>query len=161
RGKMGDKGRGSPDEDLRIGPYDVFKTLVVAPAGRFIEARDGAGEQRLLHVVQLRAPRTREEENELAEYVRMVATATAHFDSDPHVRVLGHGTAPRPSGALVLYWALPWKEGADRLGHASEFVSSAEELIDVAIALLDRISERHERGRLDPMLSEHLVIVRP
>src|SRR5687768_7660904 len=126
------------DEDLRIGPYDVFRALSEVPGGRILEARDASREQRLLQVARLRAPKSESEERERADLVRAIAQQTSQMSTDVDVRVLVHGDFDRPDGSLILYWALPWKEGAERLGRAADLVRTPDDLSRVAVALLER-----------------------
>lgn len=149
------------EEDHKIGPYEIFKVLVDAPGAKMLEARDAAGQQRLLQLVHVRAPREGETTKDQLEYLKLINTRTEEAQSDPEVKVLAHGSVERPDGSQLLYWTLPWREGATRLGHAAAHIQSLAHLCGVAMSLVDRTRERHEKGHLDPLLTEDLVIIRP
>src|SRR5262245_17633254 len=86
---------GSGDDDQRVGPYDVFKVLTDAPGAKMLEARDAAGQQRLLQLAHVRAPRHGETTRHQLDYLRLVADRTKEMQGDPEVRVLAHGAVER------------------------------------------------------------------
>jgi hypothetical protein len=149
------------DEEAKVGPYDIFKVLVDAPGAKMLEARDAAGQQRLLQLVHVRAPRSEETTKDQLAYLKQIADRTEEAQNDPEVRVLAHGSVERSDGSQLLYWTLPWREGATRLGHAAAHIQSLAHLCAVAMSLVDRTRERHEKGLVDPLLTEDLVIIRP
>jgi hypothetical protein len=148
------------EADLQIGPYELIRTLVDAPGASFVEARDADGTQWLLQLAFLRATEKETDDEAEHDYIKMVEAATQHIGSDPDVMLQAHGAVKQSDGSTTLYWALPWPQDAYRLGHAKQDVSSTEELIWVARALLERMASRHDRGRLEPLLSELVLIVR-
>ncbi|MCK6546490.1 hypothetical protein L6R52_11620, partial [Myxococcota bacterium] len=145
----------------RLGPFDVVRVLSEAPGATIVEGRDPRGESRLLQVVRCRRATGFDDEAAVDEYVQMVERATGHLASDPDVRVLGHEAVNAPDGQRILYWAMPWRDGAERIGGARELVELPGDLVPIATSLVERLLERHERGRLDPLLSEDLLIIRP
>lgn len=153
--------RQTADEDLRIGPYDVFKRLVDAPGASMVEARDRSGQQWLLQLAHCRPARSSGEEPDWRDYERMISVATQHLSTDPDVKVYAHGAVERPGGAHILYWALDWNDDARHLGRGASQIRSVHQLIISAMSLLKRLDQRHERGRLEPLVSEDLLIVKP
>lgn len=151
----------SEDTSLRVGPYLVAKELTRAPGAWMVEATLATGESVLLQLAHLRAPRAPEEVSEQGDYVLMIRTATEHLASDPESAALLHGAEDYADGTKILYWALPLPGDAHRIGHARTLIGAAENLVKVALSLLTRMKTRHERGRLEPLLSEQLVLTLP
>lgn len=151
----------SGDESLRIGPYLVTRELTRAPGAWLVEAQVATGESVLLQLAHLRAPRAPDEVTEQNDYVLMIRTATEHLASDPESAALLHGAEEYADGSKILYWALPLPGDAHRLGHARTLVGAAENLVKVALSLLTRMKTRHERGRLEPLLCEQLILTLP
>jgi hypothetical protein len=154
------KVRSLSDADLRIGPFELIKTLVDAPGSSFVEGRDSEARQWLIQVAALRAPRDDNATTAIRDYIQMIDVATKHLANDPDIKLEAHGAIKRSDGKTALYWALPWPEDAYRLGHAKAYIASLEDLTSIARSLLVRMASRHDRGRLEPLLSEQLIIVR-
>lgn len=149
------------DEGLRIGPYMVFRELVQAPVVRLVEALDKQGKRVLLQLARCRPATTDKQNTERQDYVRMVASATEHLSADADVEVLAHGAVEDADGSRTLFWAMPWPDGADHLGRAIAQTATAEQVVAAATSLMERLVERHARGRMDPLLCEHMLITRP
>ena len=152
---------GSPAALFRIGPYDVLRALVRGPGAWLVEARTPAGDPVLLQLAHLRAPRGAADPMARHQLERSLAAATAQLFSEAEVQVSAHGGVDRDDGARVLFWALPWRVDADRLAYAALYVERVENLVSASVALTRRLARRHVLGRLEPLLSEHFVIVRP
>src|SRR5262245_33387666 len=76
---------GSSTDDLRVGPYEVFKVLADAPGAKMLEARDAAGQQRLLQLAHVRAPRDGETTRDQLDYLKQIADGTKELQGDPEV----------------------------------------------------------------------------
>src|SRR5215208_1760096 len=74
---------GGPADELKVGPYEVFKILADAPGAKMLEARDAAGQQRLLQLAHIRAPREGESAKEQLEYLKSIALHTQALQGDP------------------------------------------------------------------------------
>ncbi len=152
---------GAHDDGLRIGGYIVFRDLALAPGVRMAEARDVDGQRVLLQLARCRRADSKDQREQRQDYIRMVASATEHLTQDDDLVVFAHGAADEPDGARTLFWALPWVDGCERLGRAASDVKTLEQLVAVATSLMERLAQRHQRGRLEPLLSEQLLVLRP
>jgi hypothetical protein len=151
---------GIEEPEPRIGPFEVTKRLVDAPGASIVEARDPNGAQCLLQVVLCRNSKSGDKYVPVRDFLQMIETATQTIAADPDVRMISSGSSDRRDGTRVLYWALPWTPDGQRLGRATAQVKNVRQLARIAIALLMRIADRHERGRIEPLLSEQLVMVK-
>lgn len=149
------------DDGLRIGGYVVFRDLALAPGVRLAEARDADGKQVLLQLARCRRADSADQREQRQDYIRMVASATEHLTQDSDLTVYAHGAADEPDGARTLFWAVPWIEGAERLGRAAAQVKTVEQLIAAGASIMERLAARHGRGRLDPLLCEQLLVLKP
>lgn len=131
----------------------VVRELSQAPGVVLVEARSADGERRLLQIARFRAAEDESERGQRQAQERDIAQKTAELIGDPEVVVHAHGGADGESGERILFWALPYQEGPTLAGRTL----SSEALIDVGIRLARRLVQRHEVGKLDPLLSEHLV----
>lgn len=147
-------------DGLRIGPYIVVGELVTAPGVRIAEGRDLDGQRVLLQLARCRSAETDEQKSQRQDYVRMVAAATEHLSADADLAIHSHGAIADPDGTRTLFWALPWIEGAERLGRATTDIKTLDQLVAAATSLLERLANRHERGRLDPLLSEQVLVAK-
>lgn len=141
---------------LRIGPYSVVRDLVAAPGAELLEACTEDGAQVLLQVVRCRPAR---DETEAVEKIRMLdAVARETFDASTagFTDIRDHGHAETGEDT-VIYWALPWTEEAVGLGLAR--IDTDDELVSVGILLAKRLQDLHESNRLDPLLSERVIVI--
>ena len=143
----------------RYGAYEVKRNLVRAPGAWLVEAEDDQGVRCILQLARCKPATDPEAKRDRKEYVEMIDAATQHLAKDRGIELLAHGSAEEKDGSLMLFWALPWPDGADTLGHAQ--VDHPKQLTDMAVALLAQTAERHERGRLTPTLTEQVLILRP
>jgi hypothetical protein len=145
---------------FRVGPYDVLRPLVRGPGVFLAEARGPNQEATLLQMAALRA--TVGEADALARrhLERALALETAGLFADGAFEVMAHGGASRPDGVRVLFWALPWRPEAERLGNAPMFVEGSEHLVVLARSLAQHLARRHVTGGLEPLLTEHTVAIR-
>jgi hypothetical protein len=118
-----------------------------------VEARGADGERRLLQLARFRAPANERERTARQAEERSIAKRTTDLLGDPEVTVHAHGGVDVIGGERLLFWALPF---SDRPSLADETLTPSE-VLDVAVRLARRLAERHEAGRLDPILSEHLI----
>ncbi|MEO1337958.1 MAG: hypothetical protein AAFV29_20105, partial [Myxococcota bacterium] len=149
-------GQRTGDVDGPYGPYRVQKPMVRAPGAWLVEGRTESDERCILQLARCKPASDPEAKRDRDEYVQMIEAATKHLSADADIKLLGHGTTEEPDGSLMLYWALPWVEGADQLGRAK--VDSIEALIAAATVLLERMEQRHNRGRLAPILTEQVLV---
>jgi hypothetical protein len=147
-------------EELRVGPYDVFCNLVRGSGIWLAEAVDSRGQRVLLQIAHFRAPEGQAEELAWFDYVRRLAIATAEHRAEPYFEIRGHGVLERPDRSHLVFWAFPWDDCEHRLGRAAAYIPTPKDLLEVAIALLERINERHERQRTEPLLSAASIVVR-
>lgn len=142
---------------FKVGSYDVIRGLVRAPGAWLTEARGPNREAVLLQLIHTHpAPSGRR-----SAFERKIAQQTADLLSREGMAVMAHGSATRDGGRRVLFWALPWPEGAERVQNAGLYIDGLGHLIDVATRLARRLDDRHDRGLLDPLLSEHTVLINP
>jgi hypothetical protein len=142
-----------------VGPYRVLRGLVRAPQAWLVEATGPAGDRAILHLVHCRAVRSRAEELERQAFHSQIASATVGLFDEENFTVQAHGHVQREDGTRVLFWALPWHDGALQLDDPGAPIRDVAHLLEIAIALSDRLGRRHDLERLDPLLSEQLVAV--
>ena len=145
--------------DARYGPYRVVRELVRAPGAWLVEAREDNSERCIVQLARCKPATDPEAKRDRQDSVRVIEAATRHLASDPDIELLSHGATDETDGSLMLYWAMPWVDGADELGRAR--VDSPDQLITVAAGLLGRMELRHERGRLTPTLTEQVLVLKP
>ena len=150
---------GTAEVDGRYGPYRVIRSLVRAPGAWLVEGRNDSEKRCILQLARCKPASDPKAKRDRQDYVNMIDAATKHLGNDPDIELLGHGAADEPDGSLMLYWALPWVEGADGLGRA--YVNSPARLAEVALGLIKHMETRHERGRLAPTLTEQTLVLRP
>ncbi|MCA9554896.1 MAG: hypothetical protein KC933_33000, partial [Myxococcales bacterium] len=143
---------------IRVGPYDVLRPLVQAPGVFLAEARGPNQEATLLQMAALRATVNDEDVLGRRYLERTLAQETAALFSDGF-EVMAHGGASRSDGVRVLFWALPWRPEAERLGSAPMFVEGSEHLVVLARSLAQHLARRHVVGALEPLLTEHTVVI--
>lgn len=146
---------------VRVGPYDVVRGLVRAPSAWIAEARGPNGEAVLLQLAHLRPVHGKVDLLHRQHLERALAQATAELFSEAEFAIMAHGGADRDDGSRVLFWALPWRPDAERLTNAALYVEGPAHLVKIGIALAKRLARRHVLGRLEPLLSEALVLVEP
>lgn len=146
---------------VRVGPYDVVRGLVRAPSAWMAEARGPNGEAVLLQLAHLRPVHGKVDLLHRQHLERALAQATAELFSEAEFAIMAHGGADRDDGSRVLFWALPWRPDAERLTNAALYVEGPAHLVKIGIALAQRLARRHGLGRLEPLLSEALVLVEP
>ena len=146
---------------FRVGPYDVIRGVVRAPAAWLVEARGPSGEAVLLQLSQLR---TADDETEIVQRInleRRVAKATAALFVESDLPILAHGGTDRDDGSRVLFWAMPWRSDVERLSTPGMYVEGTTHLLRIAVALTMRLATRHVLGGLEPLLHENMVVVSP
>lgn len=141
-----------------LGGYARVRELVRAPGMILAEGRGEPEGRVLLQLVPLRPAQGAEAEAAEADYVQMLARATALLVESGESAPLAHGAAALPGLGTVAFWVLPWVEGADA---PRPHVDSADALSRAATALLERLRARHAAGRLDPLLSASAVVASP
>ncbi len=146
---------GDEPGSARIGPYHVVRHLVAGPGAQILEAAADSGEQLMLQIVRCRAARSSAEEIERKEMFESIRVATEELAAD--VGILQHGAA-EVNGETILYWALPWDDRAVELGLAK--IDDDDELVSVGILLAKRLTTLHQTGRLDPLLSERVLVIK-
>ncbi len=144
---------------FRVGPYEVIRALVRVPGAFFAEARGPNQERVLLQMTPMRPAVDAAEAVQRQVVEQGLAQATAALFTDREIAVVAHGGADREDGARVLFWALPWRAEADRLGNAPMYVEGAEHLLVLCLSLAQRVARRHLLGGREPLLTEHLVAV--
>ncbi len=154
----------NPPEDFtegQVGPYQVSNILSRGPGVWLAAGRDASQKKVLLQLSRCRAAGSPEQEGSRADFLRSITAATEHMTQDPEVEVLGHGVDERNDGTAVIYWALPWVPEADKVGRAGDIIRNADQLIAASTGLLERVIDRHKRGRLEPLLAPEFVALRP
>jgi hypothetical protein len=142
-----------------VGPYHVIRGLVRAPQAWLVEGIGPTGERALIQLVHCRAVGSRAEELERQAFERQVADDTVALFDEPGFIVHAHGHVQRNDGSHVLFWALPWHDGALGLASPGSTIRNADHLLEIAIVLASRVQRRHDKERLDALLSEELVAV--
>ncbi len=159
RGTRPEDSGSNPEVLFHVGPYRVVRGLVRAPLAWVVEALDANDTQVLLQLIHCRAltsPGEREQRKHLEQ--RIVESTVALFD-EPGISIQAHGHVDREDQSWIIYWALPWRDDAERLGRAHEDLHALEQLFVTASALTERIARRHRDDRLDPLLTEQLVLI--
>ena len=146
---------GEEATSAKIGPYHVVRHLVSGPGAQLLEVAAEDGTQVLLQIVRCRATRSSAEEAERNEMLEAIRLATEELRSEHGVNE--HGTADS-DGETVLYWAMPWDERAVELGLAK--IDTDDELVSVGIHLAKHLATLHAKDRLDPLLSERLLVIK-
>ncbi len=149
---------GRPSTVQTIGPWTIVRMIARCPAVDLFAAQQGT-KNALLQVVLLR-PAADEEAKQQVAYTRTIAELTESLTPDPDVELVDHGLGERPEGGNALYWAMPWNEAADLIRAGGPELESPDELVILTHDLLERLARRHEGQRLDPILSESLVVTR-
>lgn len=144
---------------VRVGPYDVVRGLVRAPSAWIAEARGPNSEAVLLQLAHLRPVHGKVDLLHRQHLERAIAQATAELFSESEFAIMAHGGADREDGSRVLFWALPWRADSERLTNAALYVEGPAHLVKIGIDLAQRVARRHAIGRLEPLLSEALVLV--
>jgi hypothetical protein len=147
---------GSPSSVQSIGPWTVVRMIARCPGVDMYVGAQGK-RQVLLQVVLLR-PADETEAKAQVRYTRELAEQTEAAVPDPDAELIGHGVGERPEGGTALYWALPWHESAELLQPGGPKLEAPDELVILTHDLLERLVRRHEGGRLDPLLSESVVV---
>jgi hypothetical protein len=147
------------DELFSVGPYSVTSGLVRAPGAWIVEARDPHGHEVLLQLVHVR-PLVNDAERALRMHVEqtVLSRTTALLQENDRV-VLAHGGIDRVDGTRVLFWAMPRPEKIHRLANPLKQLKGLDHLLFVGLELAKRLVERHELGRCEPLLSEHLFLI--
>lgn len=145
---------------LRVGPYAVVRPLVRGPGAFLAEARGPNEERVLLQMTPLRATEGGDEALARRRLEVDLAGQTAALFKARDVTVMAHGAATRGDGARVLFWALPWRGDAERLGQPALYVEGAEHLLVLARSLAQRVARTHLLGGAEPLLCEQLLAVR-
>jgi hypothetical protein len=139
-----------------VGPYSVTRALVRAPGAWIVEASDPNGEQVLLQLAHLR-PLANEAERAIRTHLEQtVLSRTTALLDEPDRVVLAHGGIDRVDGTRVLFWAMPMMDHVDRLQNPLKHVDTLDQLINAGLELAERLARRHEIGRFEPLLTEHL-----
>lgn len=144
---------------FRVGPYEVLRPLVRAPGAFFAEARGPNQETVLLQMTPMRAVHGDSDAAARQNLEQFLAQKTAALFQDQDMVVMAHGGATREDGARVLFWAMPWRPEAERLGNAPLYVEGAEHLLVLCLSLARRVARRHVLGGHEPLLTEHVVAV--
>src|SRR5688572_21518114 len=118
-----------------VGPYRVLRGLVRAPQAWLVEATGPAGDRAILHLVHCRAVKSRAEELERQAFQTEIAGATVGLFDEIGFTVQAHGHVQREDGSRVLFWALPWHDGALHLNTPGSTIRDVEHLLEVAIAI--------------------------
>lgn len=150
-------GHRTSDLEGPYGAYQVVRGLVRAPGAWLTEGRDPGNLRCILQLARCKPATDPEAKRDRDEYVGLIATATQHLAADPDIELLDHSASHERDGSLMLYWAMPWVDGADHLGRTK--IKSTDELANIAFALLETMSQRHDRGRLSPTLSDQVLII--
>jgi hypothetical protein len=146
---------GDDQGSARIGPYHVVRHLVSGPGAQMMEAASDAGEQVLLQIARCRPSRSSADESDKRAMIEAIQSLTEALRDE--LDILQHGHADS-DGETIIFWALPWDERAVELGLAK--IEDADELVSVGIHLASRLVQLHARGRLDPLLSERLIVIK-
>ncbi len=144
---------------FRVGPYEVLRPLVRAPGAFFAEARGPNQETVLLQMTPMRAAEGQADTWARDKVERGLAQQTAALFVERDIVVMAHGGATREDGARVLFWALPWRPEAERLGQPALYVEGAEHLLVLCLSLARRLARRHVLNGHEPLLTEHVVAV--
>lgn len=141
---------------FRVGPYSIIRDLVTAPGAQLMEACAEDGSQVLLQVVRCRPARNKTETRQVNRMLDELARDTFEAGTTGVCEILDHGHSETEYGTAV-YWALPWTEDAVSLGLAR--IETDDELVSVGILLAKRLHDLHAQDRLDPLLSERVLVV--
>ena len=142
-----------------VGPYSVTRGLVRAPGAWIVEACDPNGQEVLLQLAHLR-PLVNDAERALRMHLEqtVLLRTTALLEEQDRV-VLAHGGVDRVDGTRVLFWAMPVPERVHRLGNPLKHLTGLDHLLGAGLELAQRLARRHELGRFEPLLSEHLSLI--
>lgn len=141
----------------RVGPYEVVREVLRAPGAMLAEARDASGQPRLLQLTRFRGAQTDDDREKRQKHEKVLAQRTMELIGDADVIVHAHGGADAEDGERVLFWALPWSDAPFLVDRVKSEPLSSNELIEIGVALAQRMAARHSSGRVDPLLSEHLL----
>lgn len=149
--------RGAPL--FEVGPYRILRGLVRAPGAWLVEAEDPDHRPILLQLIQLRPINSLQDRTERTDLEQAVlAQTTSLLDEEDQV-ILAHGGADRIDGTRVLFWALPHPQRIERLASPAGHIESLDHLLSTGIHVGRRVARRHGRGRIEPLLTEHLFLV--
>lgn len=150
----GPGGRTTPsDPTRRIGPFTVGRSVCAGPGAHIYEAIAVDGARRLLQVVRLGPTSdTAGAEARQAEE-RRIARRTADLLSQPGMIVHAHGGADGADGSRLLFWALPYDPAVPIVRDSP--VRDVGGLLKIARAVATYLADRHGRGQVEPLLSEH------
>lgn len=112
------------------------------------------GDRVILQYVRCRAARNDEDQRARYLYLRRVAHETASLFDEPDIRLIAHAGADEPDGARVAFWTQPF----DTLTALTKDSSlSPRDLVELGLLLARRLVLRHGKGRVDALLSEHVL----
>ncbi|MFO0724930.1 MAG: PEGA domain-containing protein [Myxococcota bacterium] len=134
----------------RIGPYVVERELRRGFGARLLEAKDGEGRAILLQVARLRSARDDHDRAQRQRYERSLGAKTAELIQELPIEIIAQGATDAGDQRLV-FWVLP-------LPALSPLSEGPEESERVARDVLERLVNRHLRGRTDPLLSEDFIL---
>ena len=139
----------------QVGPFDVVRELTRAPGQILAEGRDLDGTRRLLQMIPL-ATIDGSKAQAHARLVKRASELTTEVMTTQ--AVVAHGVAEMPGLGSdlrrVLYWALPWPNGALQ---ALKPPLSADALRRVATQAATALAERHAAGQTHGLLSQAAV----
>jgi hypothetical protein len=149
----------SPGAIGRVGGYGLISLLVDAPGAQMFEAVSDDGELALLQVARCREAKSKADAAERRYFEKRIADATARIASERALEICAHGAADADDGSRALFWAFPFREEMRSLGAASSRIGDLLQFVDIALCLARRLAARHALGRVEPLLSEQLIVV--
>jgi hypothetical protein len=149
----------------RVGPYEVVAELVQAPGATLVEVRDPDGERRLLQLLRLRTSENDAQRAERHKQERVLAQRTAELAAEGEIVVHAHGAtdvstwdgADSLNGERALFWVLPWSDDPLLLERAKARPLSSLDVVRIGLQIAERLLMRHTWGKVDPLLSEHVL----
>lgn len=141
----------------RVGPFEVVREVLSAPGASLAEAKDATGQVRLVQIMRLRAVDNDEDREKRQKQEKVLAQRTMELIGDSEIVVHAHGGADGANGERVLFWALPYSETPLLVERVKQKPLASAELILLGVQLAERMAARHATGRVEPLLSEHLI----
>lgn len=150
---IGDEGAVSADafKGYNLGSVRIEGLLIQAPGAWLFKGQDQEQRHWLVQVAPLKAGKSGQK-----ELVKAVKEETKALRDEQEMQLGEDGYDPQVCPGGALYWQIPWTGAAERIGQSR--ISSTDGLIAAARNLLERLSSRHKRGRLDPLLHASLII---